>query len=181
MTCPDFIEGFSRYVDGAASAPFRDEAERHLEACGTCRRYVEVYERGRELLRSFPDVQVDEDFRPRLRHRIYHIEDRQALDPGGATGSATTAVTALGMAMLLVLAAWSPLLTVDRPTVELSPIVVSTPESRPLGLRSDGVRLFPDGQEPALDRSRAGWGRSLLFQYSPLATRSARVQQVGLD
>lgn len=181
MTCPDFIEGFSRYVDGVASASFGEEAERHLEACGDCRRYVEVYQRGRALLRSFPEVEVDEDFRPRLRHRLYHIEDRDVLEPGGASGSATTAVTALGMAMLLVLAAWSPLLTVDRPTVELSPIVVSTPESRPLGLRSEGVRLFPDDGTASLGRSAPGWRRSLLFQYSPLATRSARVQQVGLD
>lgn len=181
MTCPDFIEGFSRYVDGAASASFREEAERHLETCGDCRRYVEVYERGRALLRSFPEVKVDEDFRPRLRHRLYHIDDRDALEPGGASGSATTAVTALGMAMLLVLAAWSPLLTVDRPTVELSPIVVSTPESRPLGLRSQGPRLFPEDEAAALHRSRPGWERTLLFQYSPLATRSGRVQQAGLD
>lgn len=181
MTCSDFIRNFSDYIDGKGDSGLREKAERHLDGCADCSRYVDVFERGRRLLRGFPEVEVSDDFRPRLRHRIYHIEDRAALE--ASSGSAATAATALAMAVLVVLAAWSPMMT-GNPSVDLAPIVVTTPPPRPVGLRptallgtpAAGLR-FPEAASNVWD----GRGR-LLFQYSPLArgTGLSRVRP-GLD
>lgn len=183
MTCSDFLQSFSDYVDGLGTPRFREEAEGHLDDCPGCRRYLEVFERGTSLLRSFPDVEVSDDFHPRLRHRIYHIEDGASLS-GGPSGSATTAATVLGMAVLLVLAAWSPVLLTRDMIVDVSPIVVTQPEQRFVGLRT-----LPGGG--LLDETAGFSGRAdlteganaLLFQYSPLAARlnRPRIQRAGLD
>ncbi|HZD06090.1 MAG TPA: zf-HC2 domain-containing protein [Longimicrobiales bacterium] len=174
MTCSEFIEGFSEYYDGVASASSRREAEEHLAVCRDCRRYVKILDRGRELLRSFPAVEVTGDFAPRLEHRIYHLKDGEALRRGMAgSASGATAATALGMAVLLVFAAWSPVLVSAVPEVELSPIVVSRPETRPAGLRTPPVSLLPLGGSIRLDRPDP-WGQpnALLFRHSPLYSRT---------
>jgi hypothetical protein len=191
MTCSRFIDSFSRYVDGSGSPAFVAEAEAHLETCSECRRYLEVYRRGTDLLRSFPEVEVSDDFRPRLRHRIFHVRDEEALARAReGSGSAATAATALGMAVLLVLAAWSPVVLDRAREVELSPIVVSLPESRAPGLQPPPADLLPvgspvsvpTGAEPGADNL---WSESseLLFRHSPLydRSRSASVRRTGLQ
>jgi anti-sigma factor RsiW len=179
MNCSDFIERFSEYVDDRVSEPLRSEVEAHLAECGSCRRYLSVFERGCALLRSFPAVEVTQDFHPRLQHRIFHIEDAGALV--GREGSAATAAITVGMALLLVLAAWAPVL-VRSPDVELSPIVVTQPESRGLGLQiAPADELL--GSPEALSDVDDLWRGALLFRYSPLAERAgrARVRRAGLD
>lgn len=183
MTCTEFLERFSDYVDETSSPGFREEAEAHLDGCRACRRYLEVLERGTQLLRSFPDVEVSDDFHPRLQHRIYHIEDEDSL-ARGHVGSAATAATVLGMAVLLVLAAWSPALVTRDMIVEMSPIVVTQPAPRPLGLRAVRSGVSLDGTArigTSADFTRGT--NALLFQYSPLARRlnQSPVQRAGLD
>lgn len=164
MTCSDFIHDFSEYYDGEGSSSFKDRAESHLSSCSDCRRYLKVFDRGRELLRSFGSVDLSEDFGPRLQHRIYHVAEREAL----ARGSGATAATVLGMAVVLVFVAWSPALLRTAPEVQLAPIVVSRPEPRPIGLRPR-PRLFPVGRRPQLEDSDFwGWSSDLRFQPSPL-------------
>lgn len=183
MTCSDFLRSFSDYVDGLGTSSFREDADRHLDDCPACRRYLEVFERGTSLLRSFPEVEVSDDFRPRLQHRIYHVDDARSLF-GGPSGSATTAVTVLGMAVLLVLAAWSPVLVTRDMIVEMSPIVVTEPEPRPMGLRSVRSGGLLDETVRFSGRADLSQGaNALLFQYSPLAARlnRPRVQRAGLD
>lgn len=188
MSCSDFIDRFSDYFDGVGDGAFVQEAETHLASCASCRRYREVVERGAELFRAVPGVAVRADFYPRLKHRIYHMEDARALSRGSA-GSATTAATILGMAVLLSVVAWSPLMRSDRTQVELSPIVVSFPSSsRSPGLRPPPVDLssgsFAYG--PFGRRSRALWDRphALLWEYSPLYERygpNGAFRQTALD
>jgi len=183
MTCSDFIQHFSDYVDDRGASEILEEAERHLDDCEECRRYVEVYERGRELLRGFPEVEVRGDFQPRLRHRIYDAEERAAL--AAESGSGATAATAFGMAALLVVAAWSPGLSTGPASIELAPIVVSSPAPRSLGLRPSGSfrRLEGDGAEGMREESRR-WRtpNDLLFQFSPLGgSGAAELRRIGLD
>lgn len=172
MTCSEFLQSFSDYYDGTGSESVRRGAEEHLDGCPDCRRYLDIFDRGRTLLRSFPEVEVSDDFRPRLRHRIYHLEDGEALKRGMlGSASGTTAVTTLGMAILLVFAAWSPILLSVEPEVRLSPIVVSRPDMSALGLRLRPFSLTPrEGR--ALDGADL-WRQpnSLLFQHSPLSGR----------
>jgi anti-sigma factor RsiW len=186
MNCTGFIEAFSDYCDGSGTPTFRDDAEVHLASCCSCRRYLEVYERGRSLLRSFPDVQVSDDFHPRLQHRIYHVDDEGALAPGGHMGSATTAATALGMALLVVAAAWSPAVLLRERVVELAPIVVTQPASRRPQVRPLGSGLIPLSGPTSMQESWLDlWSRSndLLFQSSPLynRTRPSLIRRTGLD
>lgn len=175
MTCSDFLQGFSEYYDGTGPESHLREAEDHLAGCPDCRRYLDVVDRGRRLLRSFPELEVTDDFHPRLQHRIYHLEDGEVLRRGlWGSQSGTTAVTALGMAILMVLAAWSPSLLSLRPEVVLSPIVVSQPEARPVGLRLRPYRLLPGsgGETPLNGRDLWRQPNALLFQHSPLSDRA---------
>lgn len=172
MTCSEFLQSFSDYYDGTGCDSVRREAEEHLDDCTDCRRYAETFDRGRRLLRSFPQVEVSDDFRPRLQHRIYHLEDGEALKRGMlGSASGTTAATALGMAVLLVFAAWSPTLF-EEPEVELSPIVVSSPRANPTGLRLRPLELLPRGDAPLNRRDLWQHPNALLFQHSPLSGRT---------
>lgn len=182
MNCPQFLERASDYLDGTGDDAFLAAAEAHLDRCIDCRRYVEVVRRGSHLLQSFPRLEVSDDFQPRLQHRIYHIEDGEAL-AGGSAGSGTTAVTALVMAILVTAAAWSPALRATPPEVELSPIVVSRPEARPLGLRvGRGLLLTAPGD--AFPRQLWDRSHALLYRYSPLSGNRAQddvVHRAGLE
>ena len=173
MNCSEFHDRFSDYFDGPGEPQFLGEADSHLAACADCRRYHAVVGRGAAILREASDVAVADDFLPRLQHRIYHLEDGPALGPTGA-GSATTVSTAVAIAALIALAAWSPTL-VRAPEVALPPIVVDRPEPRVLGVRppelwvSTSAATFVSAAEQGL------WDDPRLFtRYSPLLAPQVR-------
>lgn len=169
MTCDRFLEAFTDLRDGRATPDLRRQAEAHLEACADCRHYRRVVDRGLEVLKGEEPLDVPEDFGPRLRHRLYHVDDEKALHRHVNSGATGTAV--LGIALVLAAVAWSPVLRPAEPTVELSPIVVSRPPS-PLGLRPVG-RAMELRPMSASRTSRDLWddAHSLLFQYSPVSER----------
>lgn len=190
MTCSEFIERYSGYYDDDVAPDVTAAMESHMASCEECRRYHQVFDQGRDLLQSLPEIDVSDDFLPRLKHRIYHIEDGDGLGALGASGSGATAVTALTMAILLVAAAWSPSLLDREVEVELSPIVVSQPQPRATrggtGIRAPRVSLIPAGDAIYLGRDpdllRAS--NALLYRYSPLADRAqanGSVVRAGLD
>jgi len=183
MTCSDFVERFTDFLDGEGPEKLRLEAEAHLGSCSECTRYHEVVLRGAAVLRSLPQAQVPEDFPPRLQHRLYHVDQNAALSAHTASG--TTALTVLGMSLLLTALAWSPALRPSAPVVELPPIVVSDPPSRqrPMNVLPMRAAIF-----------RPTWGlvgrnlwddaQALLYEYSPLQQRyreSSPVRRAGLD
>ena len=183
MTCSEFIERFTDFLDGEGPEEFRLDAEAHVESCSECRRYHQVVMQGAAVLRSLPQAQVPEDFQPRLQHRLYHVDDEVALNAHTASG--TTALTVLGMSMLLTALAWSPALRPMVPVVELPPLVVSEP---PLALRP--VNAFPVGAailRPSFGVMRTDlWddAQSLLYEYSPLQKRYLErgpLRRAGLD
>ncbi len=183
MTCAEFVEGFSEYYDGTAPRALVREAEDHLETCSSCRRYRRVMERGAELLRALPEPEVNEDFVPRLRHRLYHVDQEPSLR--GHTTSGTTALAVIGMALLLAAAAWSPALWQGVPTVELAPIVVSRPHST---VRLRALDYFPGrfGQATPRVRQAGLWddASALLFQHSRLYQRyetTSAIRRTGLE
>lgn len=184
MTCTQFVEGFSEYYDGTAPEAFVAEAEAHLASCASCRRYRHVLERGAELLRSLPAPEVAEDFGPRLQHRLYHVDQDSVLRTH--TSSGTTALSVLGMAVLLTAVAWSPALRATAPTVELEPIVVSGPPTpAPMRLRPASLHTTRFATSPG-SGARGLWDNAsvLLFQHSRLYQRYGRrssVQRVGLE
>ena len=177
MTCPEFQARFSDYYDGTGEPAFMTEASSHLDGCAECRRYRDVVEQGIQILKAVPTPSVSDDFLPRLQHRIYHLEDGPALGQSETAGSATTATTALAIAMLIALAAWSPAL-VQSPEVDLPPIVVNRPAARVLGVRPPV--LWAGNAEvtfaPSIPAVHQGlWDDPRLFtRYSPLTATEVR-------
>jgi hypothetical protein len=179
MNCSEFIAGFSEYYDGRDGSP-DDSMRAHLEECVSCRRYHRVVTRGGQLLRELPPPSVPPDFHPRLQHRIYHVEDEAVLTR--PVGSGTTGATALAMAILLTVVAWSPSVTGSAPTVELPPIVAQAPVTL-RSLTPVGTGLSPRPSVLDLGPSRDGqrlWvnTHSLLYEYSPLSAKYRQAAEV---
>lgn len=185
MSCADFLSLFSDYRDGLLTVEVQRRVEAHLDACDSCRRYRRVVDRGVELLDSRESVSVPDDFRPRLKHRIYHEKDGEALTSERSASGVSLAV-AVGMAALLTAAAWTPAMSDADPEVRLPPIVVTEPSRHRPALTVPPERFF--GQR-ALGARSAGpaasplWAapRSLLYEYSPLQRRYPVTATVGAD
>lgn len=173
MTCSEFVECYSEVRDGIACKVIAREAEEHLASCSSCRRYHQVVERGSELLRALPEPDIRDDFVPRLQHRIYHVDQEEAIRRHASSGA--TGLAVLGMAVLLAAVAWAPVLRRGAPVVELPPIVVNRP---PPAARARAVAAFTAfstrSRASTVQALEAGlWGdaRTLLFEYSRLARR----------
>ena len=175
MDCTQFLSEFSDFRDGLLDDRRAALAERHLADCRSCRRYRRVVDDGVRALRTAPAVRLDHDFRPRLRHRIYHLEDAGSPDVDSA-GSGVSAAVVFGMAALLALAAWSPVLRGPEPGIRLPAVVVSEPPRPrhdpilarpPLVVEASPVR-WADGWNPGPSWERPA---ALLLEYSPLYRR----------
>jgi len=166
MTCTEFVAGFSDYYDGTATNEFAAAAEEHMASCGSCRRYRHVVHSGAHLLRALPGVELREDFHPRLRHTLFHVDDGVLVRRH--TSSGTTALVVAGIATFLSALAWSPALRPSAPVVELAPIVVSSPAA---------LRAATFGFEPyrgvAIRAQRGLWedAHRLFIEYSALSRR----------
>lgn len=125
MDCIEFLTHHSEYLDGVGGVEGAAAFEAHVRACPSCARYDRVVRRGADVLRELPPMQPSEDFLPRLRHKLYHLEDELSRRP------ALTGSTVMGVVLILgfIAAAWVPAL-VHRHEVVLPPIVVEAP-SRP--------------------------------------------------
>ncbi len=172
--CKDFIRHFSDHIDGTGSPEIRRAAAAHRDACPKCRRYEEVYLQGRNFLTSAIDeVSVDENFHSRLQHRLFHVDDERAL--ARSTAGFNPSAMVLGAVAMVGVLMGIPLLFEPDPEVELSPIVVSVPASRPLGLRMPLPSLMPASLSPAaleLDGDDL-WRQSaaLFYDYAPARAR----------
>jgi hypothetical protein len=170
MTCSEFVERFSDVVDGTAPEDLMTRADEHLASCASCRRYRCVVERGVDLLRALPVPEVNEDFVPRLQHRIFDVDQVALLRRHSNSGA--TALAVLGMAVVLSAVAWAPVLRSSEPVIELPPIVVNTP---PPAARARTLASFSAfSTRPAATTLESGlWddARTVLFQYSRLAQR----------
>ena len=173
MNCSDVVAGFSEYLDGTAQESQSAAIDRHLGECEACVRYRDVLIHGAALLRELPAPELGEDFAPRLRHRLYHVDDERVLGAHAASGA--SAVTVLGIAL-------SPTLLQGVPVVELAPIVVDRAPARspfvPVGTRP---AAFGSKSDSELDEEL--FENTLLYDYSPLSQRydqRARVRRVSL-
>ena len=172
MRCSDFLARFSEYYDQDPELEDRASFESHMESCRSCRRYSEVVARGGELLRGLPLPELRHDFFPRLQHRVFHLDQEEAIRRS-TSGSAMTAGTAVAVAAILVVVAWYPAFLDDTVEVDLPAIVVEEPAS------PEGSRLSASPpSEPVLTRSSTFnepslWAQSnvLLYEHSSLGRR----------
>ena len=174
MICSEFLSRFSEFYDAPIGAPERLEAEAHMASCERCARYQEVVSRSVALLHVLPRAELAESFRPRLQHRLFHLDDGGSVAQSGR-GSATPAVTVLGMAILLTAVAWSPTIGSGIPELDLPAIVVSGPPMLDPLLEPDAF-----GPTPVSSGLFSGglWSdaENLLFEYSPMSERNRERQ-----
>ena len=123
MECSEFLSRFSDFYDAPPESRLRRRVEAHLERCERCARYERAVASGAALLQTLPRIQLSESFRPTLEHRLFHLEDENAL-ARAAGASAVPVLTVVGMAILLAIVAWSPTLGRSTAEVNLAPIVV---------------------------------------------------------
>jgi anti-sigma factor RsiW len=189
MTCSDFLEAFSDFVDGEAPEDVSQAIRLHMESCAECRRYHDVYQRGVTLLRSFPGVAVTDGFEEDLEVRLRR-DTSAALRHLGQRPPQAGATMALvfGMAVILVAVAWSPflLVSVTRPAqVEMAPIVARSPARR-LPVRLPNIDLMPNAARSAsmqLPAEANLWGeaRNLFREYAPVMQSYQASARSGLD
>ena len=170
MECSEFLSRFSDFYDGSPDSRFRQLFEAHLENCEKCARYERAVASGAALLRALPPIEPSESFRPALEHRLFHLEDENALTRA-AGSSAVPVLTAVGIAIVLAMIAWAPTLGRSTPQVALAPIVVTGPP--------DPEPVFPVVTGgfapllPVLDLAKELWSdpNALLYEYSPMRER----------
>ena len=179
MNCSDIVACFTEYLDGSMPESEVAVIDEHLATCATCVRYRNVLEHGAELLRALPEPELREDFRPRLQHRLYHVDDERVLSAHATSG--TPAMTVVGIALLLTAAAWAPTLQNGAPLVELDPIVVDrAPRASLRPVSSSPLGTFSSKTPADLDDGL--WENTLLYDYSPLSQRYGqrmRARRVG--
>jgi predicted anti-sigma-YlaC factor YlaD len=150
MRCEEFLKGYSSYLDNVLTGEQVDAYAEHIRECRACRRYDRVVKRGQQLCQVLPPVESSPDFIPRLKHRLYHIDDASRLASRHIGSAALVAVASVGFLAL----AWLPFATRMTVEVELPAIAVSTPA--PSATDSESVpALFRSG--PFVE-SAANWG-----------------------
>lgn len=182
MDCTDLLDTFSDYRDGRLDPAERARVEGHLDRCPSCRRYRRTIDEGVRTLREAPAPPVSDHFRPRLRHRIFHLEDGDALGRD-ATASGVSGTAAVAMALLLAVAAWGPTLQDRTAEVTLAPVVVDQPPAAAVraGLPTSAFFGRDGPPEPRIGTRAESWSprRSLLLEasYDPLAVDPLAVER----
>lgn len=182
VDCAEFLARFSEYWDDFDRPAERVEMEAHLARCSRCRGYARAFRDGVQLVRSLPTLEVPEDFRPRLDHRIYHLEDGAAIAMG-TVGSGATTLAVVAMAALLAIVAWTPAFRGARPSAEEPPVVAEEMTStQPIFTeRATPSTFFGKlSPVPSIRFEDGFWGdtHQLLFEYSSISERRRLGQAV---
>jgi len=139
MNCESFLGAYSNFRDGLLGPAEEAAVEAHLGGCASCARYDRVMRRGLEMLGSLPPAESSMDFMPRLRHRLYNVDDGLVASSRRRGGSAALAgVAAVGLLALF----WLPFAASVPVELELPPVAVAMP---PPGQGSGLPSLFDEG------------------------------------
>ena len=125
MDCEEFLQGYSEYADGLKTSDQLRQFELHLRSCPACAKYDRVVKQGIDLFRQLPRPDASPDFVPRLRHRLYHIDDHAVLGSRLGGGAALIAMAAVGLLAIV----WLPFAGKIPVEVELAPVAVTAPSS----------------------------------------------------
>jgi hypothetical protein len=185
MDCQEYLSRFSEYLDGRAETHVSRDIEEHRSQCERCSRYSRTLEAGRSILQSLEPLDVPADFRPRLHHRIYHLEDgasiaRQSLRSGA------TMVSVLTMAVLVAVSAWAPAIRLPDASIELPAVVVAEPPQPSFTLEPANPTFPRNLSIFTTSEFQDGiWGNShdLLREYSPILERrrDQPIVRVGIE
>lgn len=135
--CDEFLARHSEYMDGQLPPVLAGRLGSHAAACPSCARYDRVVRRGVALVRELPDIAPADEFELRLQHRLFHVQDADALGGSRASGAAA----ALAIAAAIALLAWSPLL-VQRTTAPGMPATAAASPRASVPIAQPSVPLF---------------------------------------
>ena len=139
-----------------------------------------MIEQGSALLRTLPKPKLSENFVPRLRHRLYHVDDQHTLR---SVTSVAMPAALLTVAVVLLIVSWLPVIRDTTPEIALETVVVEQPllqvtrQPSVMSSSSSGFVIYPFAalSERALSDFRQElWdeAHALLFEYSPLSQHS---------
>ena len=143
--CDRFLQEYSDYRDGALSADQEVDFREHVVACPCCARYDRVLRAGSELLAGLPSEQPRDDFMPRLKHRLYNVDEGLTEMPAHqfAGGAALVGMAAVGLLALF----WLPFAATVPVEMQLDPVAAYVPAA----VEGDVPNLFRQG--PFVDAS----------------------------
>jgi anti-sigma factor RsiW len=123
--CDRFIQEYSEYRDGVLTPDREAEFREHVAACPCCARYDRVLRAAGELLAQMPCAEPDEDFMPRLQHRLYNIDEGLGDMPANrfAGAAALVGVAAVGILALF----WLPFAAAVPMEMQLDPVAAYVP------------------------------------------------------
>jgi hypothetical protein len=123
--CDRFIQEYSDYRDGVLTADRQAEFREHVAACACCARYDRVLRAASDLLSQLPGAEPDEDFMPRLQHRLYNIDEGLGDLPAHrfAGAAALVGVAAVGILALF----WLPFAATVPMEMQLDPVAAYIP------------------------------------------------------
>lgn len=130
IDCNTFIARYSEFRDGELSWAEGEEMQEHVDECPTCAHYHRVVQRGTDVFRALPELEVSDDFGDRLRWRLYQADDEMRREREGATRSQVAGT--LGIAAVIAFAAWIPLMHSQPPVGQLPAVAASAPSQATL-------------------------------------------------
>jgi hypothetical protein len=130
LDCNTFIARYSDFRDGDLSWAESVEMEAHVDDCPACAHYHRVLQRGTDVFRALPELEVSDDFGDRLRWRLYQADDEMRRARSGAAPA--QAAGTLAIAAAVAFAAWVPLMHSPRTVGRLPPVAAAAPSQATL-------------------------------------------------
>ena len=126
LSCHEFLEGHSEYLDGALPDGITALFDEHAAGCTSCNRFDRVLRRGLLFARNLPEIQPSANFHDKLQARLMGIEDEPVQRPVIAgTGTAVVIAAVLGII------AFTPFLIEVGSDRNAPPVVAETPQTVP--------------------------------------------------
>jgi hypothetical protein len=98
LSCHEFLEGHSDYLDGLLPEGITWRFDQHAAECSNCNRFDRVLRRGLLLARNLPEIQPSATFQDTLQARLMGLEAVPIQRPVIAgTGTAVVIAAVLGM------------------------------------------------------------------------------------
>lgn len=130
IDCNTFIARYSEFRDGELSWAEGEEMREHVDDCPACAHYHRVVQRGTDVFRALPELEVSDDFGDRLRWRLYQADDEMRRARAGASAGQVGGTFAI--AALVAFAAWVPLMHSRPPVGQLPAVAASAPSQATL-------------------------------------------------
>jgi len=127
IDCNTFVARYSEFRDGELSWAESVEMEAHVDDCESCAHYHRVLQRGTDVFRGLPELEVSDDFGDRLRWRLHQADDEMRRARSGAAPA--QAAGTLAIAAAVAFTAWVPLMH-PHPFVGRLPAVAAAAPSQ---------------------------------------------------